>query len=146
MILYRDLDIFTAKVDAVIIPVNCVGVMGAGVAHQAVAHFGKDMLLEYRRACRDGLAPGRLSHWRAVDGRRVIFAPTKRHWRDGSNLADVAATIHALPDAMRAAYACTAAVPALGAGLGGMRWLDVKPLFESMLDLDERLYLLAPPK
>jgi len=74
-------DLFAAPVDCLINPVNCVGVMGKGLALQFKLHYPA-MFASYQEACRAGrLRPGGLHIWPEPDGTRIINFPTKRHWR-----------------------------------------------------------------
>lgn len=64
------------------------------------------------------------------DARWVIF-PTKDHWRNPSRLEWIEA---GLVDLQRYAPGFQSlAVPALGCGLGGLKWDDVKRLMEMYL-------------
>lgn len=123
-----------ARVDAVACPVNCVGKMGAGLA-LAVARRWPDCVRPYEFACSQGLQPGEvvrafvtLPTARATRLLVVYHVPTKRHWRDPSDLADVAESIETLADLAERDPVESLYVPALGCGLGGLAWADVRPL------------------
>lgn len=102
--LYIPVDIFSLDAEAIVNPVNCVGVMGASLAlafkRRHPAHFAS-----YRRACAagtlrlgtvhiDDLGAGALSRY-------LIALPTKRHWRDPSHLGDVELSLRALARELR---------------------------------------------
>ena len=74
----------------------------------------------------------------------MINFPTKRHFRSKSRLEDIEATLPALAEAVRSRSITSIAVPALGAGLGGLAWSEVRPLvvgtFESMADVEVLLF------
>lgn len=145
MIAFRPIDIFAEPADAVVIPVNCVGVMGAGAARVAARRWGPQLVESYKLACADGMSPGRVWAWRARD-RWVLLAPTKRHWRNHSNFRDVEATVHALSHRVAELGCRVVACPALGCGLGGLAWDPVRELMKSAWgDLPEK-YVVSPPR
>lgn len=128
-------------------PVNCVGVMGAGLA-KAFAERLPDVLTFYNEWCDSGRAkPGSATCGlaRHSEGRNVwvVCVATKNHWRSPSKLkwikqaAASIALIAGLPN-------CTSiAVPMLGCGLGGLDWNKVRRILEdscSNVDCDVMLY------
>jgi O-acetyl-ADP-ribose deacetylase (regulator of RNase III) len=126
-------DILRADADALVNAVNCVGVMGRGLALQFKRAF-PDVFKAYAAACRAGdIAPGRMHlvvREAASGPRLVINFPTKRHWRDKARLSDIESGLHSLVTEVRARKVRTVAVPALGCGLGGLEWGDVRPRIE----------------
>ena len=103
-------------------PVNLVGVMGAGLARQ-VRGAWPGVMHPYRIACRTrALREGTVLAWRRDDGGWIVNTPTKRHWRDPSDLELVDASIRALAAEARRLALRTIAVPPLGCGLGGLPW------------------------
>jgi len=110
--------------------VNCVGVMGKGLARQFKdAH--PENFAGYAAACARGeVRPGRVL---VVDTGRelpryIINFPTKRHWRDRSRLEDIEAGLAALVHELRERRIASVAIPPLGCGLGGLDWADVRPM------------------
>ena len=118
--------IFDSTADVLVCPVNCVGVMGKGLAKE----FGKRFPVEsshYEWICEaDGLRPGALY----VCG-KVLFAATKLHWRDPSKLKWVESCMSSMEAYMLSASSI--AIPQLGCGCGGLDWADVWPLYEKHL-------------
>lgn len=113
--------IFDSHAEYLVNPVNCVGVMGKGLALEFKKRF-PDVFQTYAEACRAGkIVPGRVQ----VVGRVVNF-PTKRHWRDKSRMLDVAEGLIDLVCELRARGAESVAIPALGCGEGGLSWMAVK--------------------
>jgi O-acetyl-ADP-ribose deacetylase (regulator of RNase III) len=71
--------------------VNCVGVMGAGVALAFNSRY-PEMFKESKRECDRGtIRAGKLHVWENLVGDWVINFPTKRHWRGKSRYEDVGA-------------------------------------------------------
>jgi O-acetyl-ADP-ribose deacetylase (regulator of RNase III) len=138
-------NIFTAKVDALVNPVNCVGVMGAGLALAFKSRF-PTAFLAYVKACQRGeLTPGRIFTF-AVDGKIIFHFPTKQHYRDNSRLGDIDAGLVALAWEIKTCNVRSVAVPALGCGLGGLDWAVVRPRIEAALSpfTDVRVLVFEP--
>ena len=140
-------DILQADAEALVNTVNCVGVMGRGIALQFKKEFPQNFR-EYKRACDAGtLGPGRMLvvPLEGLQGPRfVINFPTKRHWKGKSRIEDVHAGLAALVDEVRRHKIRSIAIPPLGCGLGGLDWRQVRPLieqaFEPLPDVDVLLY------
>ena len=106
-------------------PVNLVGVMGAGLARQ-VRDRWPEAVPPYLRACRNGtLRAGRVLRFRTPEGTWILQTPTKRDWREPSDLALVTSSIGALATEAAELGLESLAVPRLGCGLGGLAWDDV---------------------
>lgn len=116
--------------------VNCVGVMGRGIALQFKRAF-PDNFVAYAAACRRGeVQPGRMFVFdtgRLVGPRYIINFPTKRHWRGKSRIEDIDAGLAALVEEVRLRDIRSLAVPPLGSGLGGLEWSKVRSLIERAL-------------
>ena len=116
-------DLFANPAEALVNPVNCVGVMGAGLAKQFKQRF-KENYSAYRRACdHRTVAPGRMfvydygAGW-LLPPRYIINFPTKRHYKDPSRMADIEAGLDGLRETIIARQIQSVSIPALGAGLG----------------------------
>lgn len=145
-------DIFTEQVEALVNAVNCVGAMGRGIALQFKRRFPENFGA-YAALCeRGGLRPGRVFVFeRRIAGpkpfpRYIINFPTKRHWRDKSRMADIEAGFASLVEEIRLRNIRSIAIPALGAGLGGLSWEEVRDHARSAVEgLDAvRVILFAP--
>jgi O-acetyl-ADP-ribose deacetylase (regulator of RNase III) len=139
-------DLFTSSAHTLVNPVNTAGVMGAGLAAEFRRRF-PDLDADYRRRCAAGqLRLGQPYLYRTSAGVQVINFPTKGHWQQPSRLADLDQGL-----AYLAAHAVdwqlgSLAVPALGAGLGGLAWEQVGPLlYRHLHDLGVPVLLYAPP-
>jgi len=143
---FRKADIFGLPVEALVNPVNSVGVMGKGLAAAFRARFALDPA--YTNACRQGaLRPGGVLPIR-VSGRHkwVLCAATKDNWRHPSQLSWVEKLIsESLPQAIAECGITTIAIPALGCGLGGLDWKEVRALFEKHSEkYPEKTIILLP--
>jgi O-acetyl-ADP-ribose deacetylase (regulator of RNase III) len=135
-------DLLTAKVDALVNPVNTAGVMGKGLALQFKKAF-PDVFTAYKKA---KLAIGRMHVVeRAHAPRFVINFPTKQHWRDPSKLEYIESGLVDLVARVRDLGITSIAIPPLGCGLGGLDWADVKPLIvDAFAPLPVRVVLFEP--
>ena len=117
--------------EAIVNPVNCVGVSGAGLARQFAERYPDNDRL-YREACRNGLVrPGRglITETRLTEmPHYIVNFPTKRHWRDSSCLDDIELGLRNLHGELRRRKIRTIAMPRIGAGLGGLPWDTVRQL------------------
>ena len=127
-------DILAAGTEALVNTVNCVGVMGRGIALQFRKAFAVNFEV-YRDVCARGeLQPGRmLVHdlGRLDNPRWIINFPTKRHWKAKSRIEDIDAGLTALVDVVRERDIHSIAIPPLGCGLGGLDWGEVRPRIET---------------
>jgi len=136
MIQFKTGDILQSRAEALVNTVNCVGVMGRGIALQFKNAFPENFRA-YARACkREEVQPGRMFVFETgyVDNPKyIVNFPTKRHWRGKSRLEDIDAGLRALVAEVRQRRIRSIAVPALGSGLGGLDWGTVRPRIEEAL-------------
>jgi len=150
MIELRQGNILKAKADALVNTVNCMGVMGRGIALQFKKAF-PEVFNAYESACKRGeVTPGMvLVHDlnRFEQPHYVINLPTKRHWRGKSRIEDIELGLAALVAEVRRLGIKSVAVPPLGCGLGGLEWRDVRPRIEHAFQaLPDVHVLLFEPK
>ncbi len=130
MIEFTSGDILAADAEALVNTVNCVGVMGRGIALQFKHAFPANFAA-YEGACkRQDVQPGRMfvtETGALTNPRFIINFPTKRHWRGKSRMEDIDSGLVALVDEIRARGIRSIAIPPLGSGLGGLNWPDVRP-------------------
>ncbi|MFI7674883.1 macro domain-containing protein [Actinophytocola sp. NPDC049390] len=127
-----DGDLLDSGAAALVNAVNCVGVMGKGIALEFKRRFPANFAA-YREACAAGeVVPGRMLVCED-DGRVIVNFPTKKHWRAKSRLGDVEAGLDGLVCVIRERGLDSVAVPALGVGNGGLDWADVSRLVHEKL-------------
>ena len=133
---YRTGDILAEDAVALVNSVNCVGVMGRGIALQFKNAF-RDNFTAYVEACkRDEVHPGRLFVFETgqlTNPRYIINFPTKRHWRGKSRMVDIEAGLKSLREFILEKQIHSIAIPPLGSGLGGLNWNEVRPRIEDAL-------------
>ncbi len=152
-------DILTEPAEALVNTVNCVGVMGRGVALQFKKAFPENFKV-YANACKKkeveigriyvfdrekefgGLVPPPSNY-----PRYIFNFPTKKHWRNRSRLEDIEASLKDLGSKIVKHKIRSIAIPALGCGLGGLEWEQVRPLIvKTLTDIDglEKIVIYAP--
>lgn len=149
MIEFRTGDILRADVEALVNTVNCVGIMGRGIALQFKNDF-PDNFKAYEAACeREEVQPGKMFVFETrtlTNPKFIINFPTKRHWRGKSRMEDIESGLNALVDEIRERGIRSIAVPPLGSGLGGLNWADVRPRIVAALDqLDDLNVIVYEP-
>ena len=136
MIEYKTGDILTDDAEALVNTVNCVGIMGRGIALQFRIAFPENFK-SYAAACkRNEVQPGRMFVFETgqlTNPRYIINFPTKRHWRGKSRMKDIETGLAALAQEIRVRHIRSIAIPPLGSGLGGLDWSEVRTRIEATL-------------
>lgn len=130
-------NLLRADAEALVNTVNCVGVMGKGIALQFKQAYPENFNA-YQQACkRDLVEPGRMLVVPTLgvgNPKYIINFPTKRHWKGKSRLDDIRAGLVDLIAQIQQHGIQSIAVPPLGCGNGGLDWEDVKPLIRSAFE------------
>ena len=134
MITLTDGNLLTAKAEALVNTVNCVGQMGKGIALQFKKAFPENFTV-YQKACRaEEVKPGLMlvvETGAMIAHKYIINFPTKRHWRGQSRYEDIESGLKALIREVKNRGIHSVAVPPLGCGLGGLDWNRVRPMIET---------------
>jgi len=148
MIVYKQGDILKDDAEAVVIPVNCLGIAGGGLAYQAKKKwpFWYDAYRFWCLASDEKMKPGGIVCTR-LNYEKVIFSFfTKGDWRKPSQIEWVESGLIELSKHPTFLRMKSIAVPALGCGLGELDWSRVEPLIQKHLGempCEVRVY---PPK
>ena len=130
MIEYRTGNLIKADAEALVNTVNCVGVMGKGIALMFRESFPGNYR-SYRAACKAGeLRPGDLFVHRRDDlvgPRLIVNFATKKHWRGKSRMEWIESGLAKLAALVREEDIRSIALPPLGVGNGGLDWSEVRP-------------------
>lgn len=136
MITFKTGNILAEDAEAIVNTVNCVGVMGRGIALQFKNVFPENFAA-YAKACkRDEVVPGRMFIFETgelTNPKYIVNFPTKRHWKGKSRMEDIDAGLLALAADIRQRQIQSIAVPPLGCGLGGLDWATVRSRIEATL-------------
>ena len=130
-------DILKADAEALVNTVNCVGVMGRGIALQFKKAYPNNFK-KYKTACDDKkVRPGHMIIFETgnmFNPRYIINFPTKRHWRGKSRIEDIESGLKTLADEVRKRNIRSIAIPPLGCGLGGLDWNIVRSMIEKTFE------------
>lgn len=157
-----DGDMFFSNMQTLTISVNLQGIMGKGLASRAKYQF-PDVYVKYQDACRSKRITATRPYLYKREGSldqdladldRPLKSPnsvkwfllfaTKRKWREDSRLDDIEGGLDWLRQNWKAEGISSLALPALGCGLGNLKWQDVGPLMCRYLDqlgIDVAIYL-----
>ena len=146
MITFKQGDIFESGAQALVNPVNCIGVMGKGLAFKFMKKF-PTYCEEYKQECRCGRVKIGITSWMITwleNPKIIVSFPTKEHWKDLSTITYIQKGLGDLRKKIREYGIKSIAIPALGCGCGGLKWSEVKPLFDRYLgdlrDIDIMIY------
>jgi O-acetyl-ADP-ribose deacetylase (regulator of RNase III) len=131
---YQELpgNIFASRAQTLVNTVNCVGVMGKGVALEFRRRFPA-MFEEYARQCKAGtLRPGQILPCRKSTPWILNFA-VKDDWKHPSKLEWVESCLAKFVDNYRSLGITSVAFPQLGAMNGGLPWPKVQELMRRYL-------------
>lgn len=138
MIEFKSGNIVEADTEAVICTVNCVGVMGKGVALEFKKVF-PDNYKAYRKYCQNRLLkPGKLfvfiQHRGSLGDLTIINFATKDNWKNDSRIEWIKSGLEELRNLIVDLQLCSVSIPKLGAGNGNLPWEEVKPLIIEMCE------------
>lgn len=132
MLIYRRTSILESPAQTLVNTVNCVGIMGKGLAH-AFKEREPNMFKAYKRICdQHALEPGKLWLWRGDDS-WVLNFPTKIHWRNPSKIEWIEQGLEKFVSAYESQGITEISFPQLGCGNGGLDWEEVRPVMEHYL-------------
>lgn len=130
----KNSDIFKSNCQTIVNPVNCVGVMGKGLALAFKKKY-KCMYIEYKSKCENNkLLIDRPYLYYHSDKRWILNFPTKKHWKNKSNLIDIKKGLLYLNDNIKKWNITSIAFPMLGCGLGGLEDEKIKELIVKCLE------------
>ena len=136
MIEYKNGDILREDVEAIVNTVNCVGIMGRGLALQFKNKFPQNFK-EYQLACTNKeVQLGKMfvhQTGQLINPKYIINFPTKGHWKQNSKIEDISNGLDDLITIIEKYSIKSIAIPPLGSGLGGLDWKMVKKLIEEKL-------------
>jgi O-acetyl-ADP-ribose deacetylase (regulator of RNase III)/uncharacterized protein YwgA len=121
-------DLFGSQAQTLVNTVNCVGVMGKGVALE-FKKLWPAMFEDYLRRCEaKQVRLGEPYLYSDKAGVSIVNFPTKDHWRSASRVADIESGLDYLTTHAESWGIRSLALPPLGCGNGGLEWSEVGPL------------------
>ncbi len=138
-------DILKSKAQTLVNTVNCVGIMGKGIALAFKNRF-PDMYEDYRKRCEAGeVKVGQPYLFKPPSLPWTLNFPTKDHWRSVSKIEDIVRGLEYLKQHYRGWGITSLAVPPLGCGQGQLEWRVVGPtLYRHLMQLSIPVELYAP--
>jgi O-acetyl-ADP-ribose deacetylase (regulator of RNase III) len=135
-----DSNIFDSNCSILVNPVNCVGVMGAGLAKQFSIKF-PGLLTSHKNYCDLGIIKPGILHFFKVDSYlRILNFPTKNHWKNPSELEYVEKGLDKLVECYQHKRVSSIAFPMLGSGLGGLdRSLVLSLMLERLEQIEQEV-------
>ena len=136
-------DILKSKAQTLINTVNCVGIMGKGIALEFKKRF-PEMFEDYVEKCeRKEVKPGLPYLYRSLFPPQILNFPTKDHWKSVSRISDIELGLQHLLQHYKEWGITSLAVPPLGCGNGQLEWRAVGPLiyrYVKQMDIPVEMY------
>jgi len=137
-------DIFNSGAQTLVNTVNCVGIMGKGIAAEFKKRF-PDMFKDYAICCEQKSIKSGIPYLFKGDmfSPQIINFPTKTHWRAASRIEDIEKGLKILADKYKEWGIESIAIPPLGCGNGQLLWESVGPLiykYVSKWDIPVKIY------
>ncbi len=108
---------------------NCAGAMGKGIALQFKKKF-PDMYLEYRDLCKSGEFTLGDVYTYNYDSGYIFNLGTQASWRTKAKLDAIEKSLETMLLIAHEKEIKQIALPKIGAGLGGLKWEDVKDVIK----------------
>jgi len=154
--LVQDANIFLTKLETITVTVNCMGIMGKGVALVA-KDLAPDMFEFYKKLCENKkmqlgkpvIFDKSSKYLKSATGetKKMLLFPTKNHWRTNSSIMGIKNGLEWLVDNYKSCKIESLAIPALGCGNGGLDWKTVGPmLYQHLIQLNIPVELYLPTK
>jgi O-acetyl-ADP-ribose deacetylase (regulator of RNase III)/uncharacterized protein YwgA len=139
-------DLFESKAQTLVNTINCVGVMGKGLALEFKKRY-PGMYQDYVKRCKkEQVKLGEPYLFRGLEQPQILNFPTKGHWRSVSRLDDIIHGLDYLEKHYKEWGVTSLAVPSLGCQQGQLDWRAVLPVLYrhlSRLDISVKLYVPA---
>lgn len=140
-------NIFESSCQTLVNTVNCVGVMGKGIALEFKSRF-PEMFEEYARYCATRrMRPGVLHLWKKSTPWILNF-PTKNHWKYPAKVEYIEEGLTKFASSYTKKGITSIAFPELGTSSGALSWSQVKDVMYSKLQrlqgIDIEIYHFDP--
>lgn len=138
-------NIFESECSTIVNTINCVGVMGKGIALEFKKRY-PEMYINYVRRCDEGnVKIGEPYVYEGKDGKKILNFPTKDHWRSPSRLSYVIKGLDWFVNNYEKEHIDSIAFPPLGCGNGGLAWEVVGPImYQKLRELPINIEIYAP--
>lgn len=142
--------IFESDAQTLVNTINCVGVMGKGIALEFKNRY-PEMFDKYKSFCEKGIfKPGVLWIYKAPDGKKILNFPTKIDWKNPSEVSYIEAGLQKFVEIWEEKEVKSVAFPLLGCSNGGLDADEIIPLMVKYLEkcegCDIKIYDDRAPK
>jgi len=142
MIKYSQTTVFNVSAQTLVNTVNCVGVMGAGIALEFKLRY-PEMYQDYVKQCKKGqVQVGHLNFYQGEEQPGIINFPTKKHWKYPSHLNWIESGLRYFLENYQNWCIKSIAFPKLGCDLGGLEWEEVNKIMQKYLSKAEDLEII----
>lgn len=143
---YSDYSVFGTDAQTIVNTVNCMGVMGAGIALEFRLRY-PEMLEDYSKRCQNHEVRTGYPYLYKHDDIWILNFPTKYHWKYNSKLEWIENGLKHFKDNYEREGIRSVAFPRLGTDKGGLTWADVNELMKKYLeDIDIPVYICMDKK
>jgi len=136
-------DILKSKAQTLINTVNCVGVMGKGIALEFKKRF-PEMFEDYIKKCgHEEVKLGVPYLYKTLFPPQIVNFPTKDHWKSVSRINDIECGLQYILSHYKEWGITSLAIPPLGCGNGQLEWRAVGPLiyrYVNQMDIPVEMY------
>lgn len=113
-------NIFNTKCQTIVNTINCVGVMGKGIALEMKNRYPL-MFDKYKEYCNNGLIDiGKLWLYKDSDEKWILNFPTKKHWKNNSQYEYIEDGMKKFVETYKEKNITSIAFPMLGCSNGGL--------------------------
>lgn len=138
-------NILDANAEALVVPVNCVGIAGKGLAMHFKKEFPKNFVAYRRECCAGTIRLGRVFTFPTgllMNPKYIINFPTKGKWDRKSKIDYIEAGLTSLVAEVVALGLSSIAIPALGCGSDMLDWKEVRPIIHKHFTCLKELHVL----
>jgi O-acetyl-ADP-ribose deacetylase (regulator of RNase III) len=133
MLQYTDTTVFNVGAQTIVNTINCVGVMGAGLALECQLRF-PEMFQDYVERCKSkSVKIGKPYLYRSYGSPWIMNFPTKNHWKYPSKIEWIEQGLDYFAKNYERGCIQSIAFPKLGCDKGGLNWRDVQTIMENYL-------------
>lgn len=145
MVIVKIGDLFEGDAATLVNTVNCVGVMGKGIAQEFKKRY-PEMFLDYQARCKNNEVKAGVPYlYKDLAGTSILNFPTKNHWRSPALLEDVIKGLDIFISQYKEWGIESISFPPLGCGNGGLDWEIVGPImYQKLSQLDINVEIYAP--
>ncbi len=138
-------NVLNSKMKTLVNTVNCVGIMGKGIALQFKEKY-PEMFKDYSKRCyKHQVKPGVPYLYTDFIGTSVINFPTKDHWRSPSHIEDIKRGLDIFVEKYKEWGIQSVAFPPLGCGNGGQLWSIIgRMMYQKLSKVDIPVEIYAP--